>query len=232
MVAARRKLYLYEELMLLALRDKEGTFAADDMGFLYALSGCLIAELLLTEKISMEEVKKNKKMVNLENPTPFADPILDESLEKLRGAKRRATLNTWVTRLAGMKKLKHRAAKQLCRRGILRADEKSVLLIFSRKIYPELDPGPEREIVDRVRAAIFTDSAEVDPRTAVLVALGSKGGVLKNVFDKKELKARKDRIETIADAVSTASAVKEVVEGIQVALMVAITASTAASAAT
>ena len=131
-----------------------------------------------------------------------------------------------------MKKLKHRAAKQLCRRGILRADEKSVLLIFSRKIYPELDPGPEREIVDRVRAAIFTDTTEVDPRTAVLVALGSKSGVLKNVFDKKELKARKDRIETIADAVSTASAVKEVVEGIQVALMVAITASTAASAAT
>lgn len=231
-MAARRKLFLYEELMLLALRDKEGTFAANDMEFLYALTGALLAELLFMEKISLEEVKKNKKMVNLENPSPIGDPILDECLQKLRGARRRATLTTWVSRLAGMKKLKHRAAKQLCRRGILRADEKSVLLIFSKKIYPELDPGPEREIVQRVREAIFTDTPEVDPGTAVLVALGSKGGVLKNVFDKKELKAQKKRIESMADAVSTAAAVKDVVDGMQAALITAIAASTVASAAT
>jgi hypothetical protein len=228
----RKELHFYEELMLLGLRDKEGTFATDDMGFGYALGGSLLAELLMTGKIGIDEVKKNKKLVDLVDLERMGDPILDECVEKLRTAKRRASLNTWVTRFAGIKKLKHRAAQQLCRRGILRADEGKVLLIFKRKIYPELDPGPERELVERLRTAIFTEVDELDPRTVVLVALADKAGVLKNVFDKKELKARKKRIEKIAEGSLTATAVKEVVEATQAAVIAAITASTAASVAT
>lgn len=228
----KRDLFLYEELMLLALRDKEGTFAHDDMSFQYALGGALLAELLLLEKISIDEVKKKKKLVDVRNASPLGDPLLDECLEKLRGAKRRASVETWVTRFGGLKKMRPRAAEQLCRRGILRVDEKSVLLIFSRKIYPELDPGPEREIVDRLRDAIFSEQAELDSRTTILVALADKAGVLKNSFDKKELKARKRRIEEIGEGDLTAAAVKEIVAGIQVAVMVAITASTAATVST
>ncbi len=229
-MSRRTELHLYEELMLLALRDKEGTFAADDMSFAYTLGGAILSELLLLEVISLEPVKK-KKMVRLKSTVLTGDPIIDECLKKLSSAKRRATLTTWVSRCGGLKKLRHRAAQQLCRRGILRADEKSVLLIFSRKVYPELDPGPERELVERLREAIFSDIEEVAPATAVLVALADKAGVLKNAFDKKELKARKKRIEDLAQGVATAAAVKEVVEGIQVALMAGVAASTAASAA-
>jgi hypothetical protein len=225
-----RQLHLYEELMLLALRDKEGTFAVDDMAFAYTLAGAILSELLLLEVITLEPAKK-KKMVRLKSTALTGDPIIDECLKKLAAAKRRATLTTWVSRCGGLKKLKHRAAQQLCRRGILRADEKSVLLIFSRKTYPELDPGPERELVERLRGAIFTDTDEVAPATAILVALADKAGVLKNTFEKKELKARKKRIESIGEGVATAAAVKEVVAGIQAALVAAMAASTAASAA-
>jgi Golgi phosphoprotein 3 len=217
----QRELYFYEQIMLLALRDKEGTVAADDTSFLYTLGGSLLAELILEQKISIDQVRKKKKLVNLDSSAPMGDPILDECLEKLSGAKRRGSLNTWVSRFAGIKKLKHRAAQQLCRRGILRADEGKVLLIFSRKIYPELDPGPEREVVERLREAIFTETQELDPRTTVLVALADKAGVLKNVFDKKDLKARKKRIELIGEGSMTAAAVKEVVEAMQAAVMVA-----------
>lgn len=229
-MASTRQLHLYEELMLLALRDEEGTFAADDMAFAYTLGGAVLSELLLLEVITLEPVKK-KKMVRLKSTALSGDPIIDECLKKLAAAKRRATLSTWVSRFGGLKKFKHRAAQQLCRRGILRVDEKSVLLIFSKKVYPELDPGPERELVARLRDAIFSDTDEVAPATAILVALADKAGVLKNAFDKKELKARKKRIEAIAEGVATAAAVKEVVAGIQVALMGAVAASTAASAA-
>ena len=141
-------------------------------------------------------------------------------------------MNSWVSRFASLKKLKHRAAQQLCRRGILRADEGTVLLIFKRKVYPELDPGPERELVERIRAAIFTETYEPDPRTIVLVALADKAGVLKNVFDKKELKARKKRIEAIGEGSMTAVVVKEVVEATQAAVVAAIAASTVVSTAT
>ena len=227
----QRELHFYEELMLLALKDKEGTFATDEMGFMYALGGALLAELMLMGSIGIELVKK-KKFVDLTDPAPMGDPILDECLEKLRTAKRRASLNTWVSRFAGLKKFKHRAAQQLCRRGILRADEGKVLLIFTRKIYPELDPGPERDLVERLRMAIFTETSDVDPRTTILIALADKAGVLKNVFEKKELKARKKRIEEIGSGSLTAAAVKEVVQAAQAAVMVATLAATTASAAT
>ncbi len=220
-MGTRRELNFYEEIMLLALRDEEGTVAADDTAFAYTLGGSLLAELLLMGRISVDEAKKKKKLVNLDSSTPTGDPLLDECLEKLRNAKRRGSLNTWVSRFAGIKKLKHRAAQQLCRRGILRLDEGKVLLLFRRKIYPELDPGPEREVVERLRAAIFTETDQLDPRTVVLVALADKAGVLKNAFDKKELKARKKRIERIGEGSLTAAAVKEVVEAVQMAVMAA-----------
>jgi len=227
-MAMNTELYLYEELLLLGLKDREGTFAADDMSFAYTLGGGLLAELLLLEKIKIDEVKK-KKFVELVNASPLGDPLLDECLDKLRAAKRRGTVQTWVSRFGGLKKLRHRAAKQLCRRGILRADEKSVLLIFSKKVYPELDPGPEREVVERLRKVIFANETELDPRTTVLVALAEKAGVLKNSFDKRDLKARKDRLKEIGDGDLTAAAVKEVVAGIQVAITAAVTASIVAS---
>lgn len=226
-----KALHLYEELMLLALRDKEGTVAANEMAFAYTLAGAILSELLLLELIAFEKVKK-KNLVNVLKSARLGDPIIDECLEQLRTAKKRASLETWVRKLGGLKKLKHRAAEQLCRRGILRADEKSVLLIFSKKVYPELDPAPERDLVERLREAIFTDSTDVPPATAILIALADKAGVLRNHFEKKDLKARKDRIENIGEGVAAAAAVKQVVEGIQAAITVALTASTVTSAAT
>lgn len=224
-------LFLYEEMMLLALRDKEGTIAADEMGFSYALAASLLADLLFLERVGLEQVKK-KRMVNVENPTPIRDPLLEECLERLRSAKRRAHLATWVTRLARLKKLKHRAALQLCRRGILRLDEGKVLLLFRRKIFPELDPGPERELVERLRRAIFTDDPDVDPRTCVLVSLADKGGVLRNVFDKRALKGRRSRLERIAEGEVLSATVKEVVRSMQAALAAAAVGSAASAAVT
>ena len=217
--------------MLLALADKKGTVAANETAFPLTLGGALLAELLFLKKISVEPVKK-KKMVKLENATSMGDPLLDECLAKLREAKRRGTLKSWVSRFTRIKRLRHRAAEQLCRRGILRADEGTVLLIFKRKIYPELDPGPEREVVERLRTAVFTETEDLDARTVILTSLAHRAGVLKNVFDKKELKARKDRLEKIGEGEITAEAVKEVVDEVTAAIAASVAASAAVSAAT
>jgi len=221
-------LHIYEALLLLALKDQEGTVAADGVGFAFSLGGSLLAELMLLGKVEIEEVKK-KKFVNLKDSTSLGDPLLDECLEKVRTAKKRAQVNVWVSRFAHLKKLRQRAAEQLCHRGILRADEESVLLIFKRKIYPELDPGPERKVIEALRKAIFSDEEELSPLTSVLVALADKAGVLKNVFDKKELRSRKARLKEIGEGDATAAAVKELVQATQVAVMTAVTAATVTS---
>lgn len=223
-MAIAGQLFLYEELMLLALKDEKGTLEADGTRFVYTMGAAFLSDLLLMGRIRLQAVKK-KKMVEMAQSGVVGDPLLDECLARIRDAKRRADINTWVTRFGGLKKMNARVAQQLCRRGILRAEEDKVLLIFSRKIYPELDPRPEREVVERLRAAIFTDTDEVEVRTAVLVSLADKAGLLKNAFGKEALKDRKARLEHISQGNAVSAAAKEVIESVQAAMAVAVTIS-------
>jgi Golgi phosphoprotein 3 len=211
-------LFLYEEVMLLALRDEEGTIASGTM-YQYAIGAAILAELLLNKRISVEEASK-KKLVNLISSTPLGDPLIDQCLEKIGNSKRRATLQTWVSRFSGIKNLKHRAAQQLCDRGILRATEESILLLFTRKVYPEINPVPEQKLIERLKKAIFSDSRDIDPRTVVLVSLANSTGLLNIVFDKKNLKGRKARIKEISNGEITGKAATEAIQALQAAIMV------------
>jgi Golgi phosphoprotein 3 len=212
-------LFLHEEILLLALRDKEGTIASGTM-YQYAIGAALLAELLLSKRIEVEQQSK-RKLVNLIDPTPLGEPLIDECLNKISSAKRRAVLQTWVSRFTGVKNLKHLVAKQLCRCGILRAEEDKVLLLFTRKIYPEINAVPERELIRRLEHAIFTDTKDIDLRTVVLLSLANSTGILKVVFDKKKLKSRKARIEQIVNGEITGKAATEAIQAIQAAVMVA-----------
>jgi golgi phosphoprotein 3 len=210
--------FLYEEIMLLALRNEKGTVGSGHPE--HAVAGAVLAELLLDRRISIEQTRKQR--VELHNLQPTGDPIMDESMETMKGAKRPVSLQTWVSRLAGIKKLRHKVAQQLCHRGILRADEDKVLFIFRRKVYPEINPGPEKQIVERLRAAIFTDEDHLDPRTVVLVSLANATDLLSETFGRKELKKRKKRIEQIVNGEVTGKATKEVIAACQAAVMVAV----------
>jgi len=212
-------LFLYEEIMLLALQDEEGTIGFG-LNYSFAVGGAILAELLLNKRIGVEEVRK-KKFVSLIDSTPMDNPLLDECLEKIRLAKRRGTFQTWVSKIANLKNIKHRIAQQLCMRGILKADEDKVLLLFTRKIYPEINPEPERQLIERLRQTIFTESEDLDPTTVVLVSLAKNADLLKTAFDKKELKSRKDRIEKITNGEITGKAAKEAIEAMQAAIIVA-----------
>ena len=212
-------LHLHEEILLLALRDDKGTIASGTM-YQYAIGGAVLAELLLDGRVRVETVKK-RPMVTLVDPTPIGDPIIGECLEKVRTSKKRAVAQTWVSRFASLKNLKHRVAEGLCDRGILREEDAKILLVFTRKTYPELNPAPERALVERLRQAIFTDTDAITPRTVVLVSLANSAGVLKAVFDKKELKARKDRIEKIVNGEIAGKATQEAIQAMQTAVMAA-----------
>jgi len=216
---ATREIFLHEELMLLALRDRNGTIAAGT-NYTFAVGGAVVAELLLSERIGLDRDGK-KVMVEVLDATAFRDSVLDEWLEKMAESKKRRTPQDWVTRIASTKDLKHRVARRLSQRGILRTDEDKVLWIFTRKIYPELDPGPERRLMDRLETAIFGDG-DVDPRTAVLLSVAHHGGVLRAVFDKGRLKTRDARIKQISEGAVSAKATKEAIEAMQAAVLVAV----------
>jgi Golgi phosphoprotein 3 len=220
-------LRLYQEVTLLALRDKEGTvhFGA---AYQYGLAAALIAELLLEGRVAIA-ADGRRQLVDLVDRTPFDDELLDECLTRLQDAKRRASLKTWVTRFAGLKRLKARAAETLVRSRILKSQEGRVLVFFPRTTYPARDPKPEREIVARMRRAIFSGSSEIDPRTTLVVALAHASGILPHVFDKKRLKDRKARLQHITDGSLVGKATKEVIEAVNAAVIAAATAAAVAT---
>jgi golgi phosphoprotein 3 len=214
-MATDKNLFLHEEVLLLALNDDKGT---TDFGssFTYAMGGGVLAELFLKDRLACEGDGKGSGLVEVKDPTPVGDPILDEALTKIRDAKRRAKPEAWVSRIAGMSKLKERVAKQLADRGILRTDDQQIFFLFSRKVYPTRDPGPEHAIDERVRNAVLGD-AEVDERTATLVGLARPAGLLEGVIDRKELKARKARVEEIVKDKICCDATRSAIEAAQAA---------------
>jgi hypothetical protein len=214
----RERLPLHEEVLLLALRDDEGTIAPGTM-YQHALAGAILSELLLQQRITVDESGR-KKLAEVADRAQTGAPLLDECLEKIGAGKPRG-LDHWVAKFSGIKNLKHRVAERLCDRGILHEEEGTILLVFSRRIYPETDPRPEQEIVERLRRAIFTDEREIDARTVVLLSLADAAGILAVVFDKKELKARKQRIEQVVNGELMGKAAKQAIEAMQVAVMVA-----------
>jgi len=222
-----RELYLHQEVMLLSLKEDKGTV---ESGAYYktALGATLLAELMLTGRVQVEQDKK-KKFLRVIDPAPLGDALLDECLERVRTAKKRQQLQTWVSRFANTKDLKNRVARDLCRRGILRQDEDKVLKIFKRTIYPEINPLPEREIVARLNRAIQGDG-EVDARTTTLVAVAQGANLLKNAVDKQTLKNRKERIKRIANGDAAGKAAQDLVQAAQMAaVMVAVSAATIAA---
>ncbi|MBT8477954.1 MAG: GPP34 family phosphoprotein [Gemmatimonadetes bacterium] len=232
----RPELWLHEEVLLLALKDEKGT--PNSGMYSIGMGGAMLAELLLSERLILEEkprkkpLKPGKKpsyLVAIDNPKSMADPVLDECLHRISTSKKPRSPQDWVTRFGQLKDLKRRVAVGLCRKGILREREDRILVLFRRTAYPTLDEAPERRIVDRVREAVAGDSMELDARTAVLVALANGTGILKPVLGKDLVKQRKDRIKEIGEGDIVGEATRAAVEAAQAAVIAATTAATVAA---
>jgi hypothetical protein len=209
-----KPLFLQEELLLLALRDEEGTISA--AMYPYALAGAILAELMLHERIRVDDPKK--KMVQVLSNSPLGDPLLDECLERIARDDRPDSLADWVERFTAVRHLKDRVAEGLCERGILRAEKGRFLFVFPKVTYPEVDHGPEGRILQRLRSAIFEESEEIDTRTAVLLSLASSTGMLPTVFDPEELKPGQAHIDRITQGEQVGQAAKEAIDAMQAAL--------------
>jgi hypothetical protein len=212
-------LRLYEQMMLLSLRDEKGTVESGAL-FQYAIGGAIMAELLVRHRIKADGPQDNQ-LVSVINFEPVNDPLLDEWLGHINGSEHQSSLQDWITKIIKTEDLKHRVAIGLCQKDILRADEGKVLHIFKREVFPERNHEPESKIIARLKDAIFTDTSDVDPMTVVLISLAKSTHILPAIFDKKELKQRKERIEQLIKGEITGQATEHAIEAMQNALLIA-----------
>ena len=237
MSSSRHDLHLHEQLLLLALRDRKGTVDYRAGFHNLAMGGAILAELALAGVIRIEESKKA-----LVEATPVAgrprNEIMAEALERVRNSRKRRRASSWVSTFGNLKRLRHRTALDLCRRGILCTKESQILLVFRRKLYPTIDPGPERKLIARLRDAVM-DDGEIEAGLGVVLSLAHATGSLRIHFERKELKERKARLKAIsagepfaAGAGYPAIAAQKAVKAAVAAAQAAVAASQAAVVAT
>jgi golgi phosphoprotein 3 len=220
-------LFLHECVLLLALHDEKGTMHSAWHSL--AMAGGILAELMLLGRVEVEEVGKEKMLVAAD-PSPPGFPLLDECLNRVVLAKRRATASTWISRFSQTKHLRDRTAERLQDLGLLRREEGRVLWIFSTVRYPTTNPAPERRLVEGLQD-VLEGEGEVDARVAILLALTHTSGILRHVLGKELLKDRKDRLDAVMAMEGVGGATKAAIEAAQAAASAATAAIAAATAA-
>ncbi len=213
------KLFLYQEITLLALKDEKGTFYSTS-NYTFGIGGAILAELLLMKKVSIEQTKR-AKFLRVIDDKPVGDELLDECLQLVQNAKRRTRIENWVSKFANLKKIHHRVALQLCKKGILREDEDTMLLLFKRKVYPELNAIPEEKIISRLKSAIFGYDSKIDTQTVIIISIAKSTDLLKTFLSKSEIKSSKTRIKHLINGELTGKATSEAIEAMQAAIVVA-----------
>jgi hypothetical protein len=224
----RPQLYLHEAVLLLALDDERGTVHGAGDSYRYAMAGGILAELLLTGRISIDPDRR--ELVTPRDPRSFHDPILDEALLSIQEAGRRRRLRDWVSKLARTRNLHERVATVLCRRGILEQVEGRILFFFPTKRYPTRDPIPEYSVVDNLRNAILGEAPKVDDRTALLVALADAADLLAVRISRHELRAHKQRISELHEFSDVGPAVRDAIRAVRGAVAAAAAAGAAVAA--
>ncbi len=209
-------LHLYEEILLLALRNREGTPQGSFTD--YALTGAVLAELQLEGRLGHMQSAPDE--VGVMDRTPLGDDLLDEALQEVVRSKKHRTWSAWVRRLSRLPQLRQRAAQRLLEEGVLREDERKILGLFKRKVYPELNPEPEQRLLSDLEAILFEEVEVVSPERATLIALSHASGLLAAHFGKKEIKARGDHIRAIIAGDKLGEATKKAIETLQAAVLI------------
>ena len=217
---------LAEEFALLAYGD-DGVPDTDNVRLDHGVGGSLLLELAISGRVGIED-----KKVVVRDGTPTGDPLVDQALGRIAADEKPRRPAHWVKKFA--KDTRKLALNRLVEQGVLTRQEDTVLLVFPRTRYPApdgLEPVPETEARQRLIAAV-SGSGPVEPRTAALCALLAATNLDRKVFRTLDRGRAKARLEEISAGDWAATAVKQTIEEIQTAVVVAVLAASTVSAAT
>ena len=219
-------LNLLEELLLLAMDDEKGKIISSSSTALpYGLTGAILLEFSLAEKILVE----NKKLIVTDNSST-GNVILDKALNILENAPKQKSVKYWVSKLnSKMKSLKKDILSQLIEKGILTETENKILWVIPTKRYPTNNPEPENQVRKRVKAIVL-DSQLGDKRSNLLISLIHSCNLIREIFLKDERKVAKKRIKEMVKSEKVGKAVSDTVNDVvMVAVMSAVVASVVTS---
>jgi hypothetical protein len=218
-------LTLAEELVLLGTNERGSTESAAWASLDNGIAGARLLELALAGRLALGD----KGAIVVADERPTGDELTDEALARIAESERSRDAKHWVSKLASGK-VRKRVLSRLDDRGVLAAERSRFLGLVPRTRHVEVDPGPEREVRERLHGAVL-GAGDPDARTVALAGLVKACGLTKAVFGREDRKAADRRIKELAEPDAVSAAVKSVTDATTAAVIAATTAATAASAA-
>jgi golgi phosphoprotein 3 len=188
-----KHLTLADEIVVLMLDDDKGTIRpACAGGANIAIAGGMLMELALLGRIDTDLTS-----LFIVDPKPVGDELLDDALRKVAAEPEKRSSTWWIERL-GLHSgdLSKGVLERLVQAGILRAEDRQFLWVFSRRAYPQNTGREEREAKARLVSMIF-DDAVPDPRDTLLLGLADSTGVLSAILSPEDMRKASSRIADI-----------------------------------
>lgn len=217
---------LGEEIMLLSLDDTTGA-AKGETAARWGVAAGMLLELVMAGRVTVKGGR-----VEVFDPTPMGDPLLDGRLDRLarwvHGASSSRKVVDWLTREHA--KGSRDVVDSLCARGLVTEERHRALGVFPVRRYPEADGSVERELRARLTSVVL-GGAVPDARTCGLLALVHATGMHPQAFPGVPKKQVAPRLAEIAAGQWAGVSVGEAIRDLDAAIaaVTVITVITAAS---
>jgi len=200
-----------EELLLLALDDKKGTFVeTPTMSLEYGLVGAILMELAIKKRIDAD-----MKNLYLVDNTPTGDKLLDKTLEMVKESTQTKNTQYWIKTITNkFTNIKKYLLQRLIDKKILKKEKHKILWVFCKRCYPVIDNRKEEEVKTRIRKIVLEEEIP-SPRDVVLISLINICNLTNQIFAKDEFEKAQKRIEEISKMDLIAQAVSSAFSEVQ-----------------
>jgi Golgi phosphoprotein 3 (GPP34) len=188
-----KHLTLADEIVVLMLRDDTGAIRSEcDSVANIAIAGGVLMELALLGRIDTDLTS-----LFIVDPKPVGDELLDPALQRI-AAEPETRSSAWWIRVLGLHSgdLSAKVLERLVQAGILRAEDRQFLWVFSRRAYPPKTGREEREAKTRLVSVMFNDDVP-DARDTLLLGLAESTGVLNAIISPEDLRKTSSRIAQV-----------------------------------
>ena len=206
-----------EEIMLLLLDDKDGSFLPiPEWSMQCALAGAVLMDLALDDRIDTD-----LDSLILVDGKPTGDPLLDPTLERIVASGDVQGARYWVENTASYAdEIREAALARLVENGVLSREEDRFLWVFRSRRYPVIDGRAEQEVKLRIMGVLLSDEIP-DPRDIVIICLCDACGIFNELLSPRELERARGRIDQVRKMDLIGQAVAKSVWEIQASLAMA-----------
>jgi len=158
----------------------------------------IIASAVLMDLALHHRIDTDMHNVIPDKLEPLGDPILDVVIDEVKEYGSTRPIQEWISDLSMKGQfLRDEIIKSVVDLGILKVENKKVLWMFSKRVYPMVDDHEVKEVRARIRDLVFSDDIP-DYRDIVIISLLKHADLLDLVFTDVEISDYEHRIGQIA----------------------------------